>query len=104
MDPTTYEQREILLDSLGPARQYLREGGTVKVLFFNGEEISASLPEEVELEVKQAAPSMSGETAAPQYKACVLETGAGCKVPTFVVAGDRVVVNTKTGDFVKRIK
>ena len=49
-------------------------------------------------------PCVLGETAAPQYKPATLETGAGVKVPAFVAAGDRIVVNTKTGDFVRRAK
>ena len=55
--------------------------------------------------MKAADPSVRGNTAGRDAgKSVVLETGAACKVPTYVAAGDRVVVNTKTGDFVKRVK
>ena len=54
--------------------------------------------------MKEAAPAMKGESVNNQYKPAVLDSGFECKVPGFVEAGDKVVVSTKTGDFVRRVR
>lgn len=64
--------------------------------------LAGEVPATVTLEVKEAAPTMRGETAAPSYKPAVLENGVRITVPPFVVAGDKVVVDTREGTFVKR--
>lgn len=106
MHPTTFEQREVPMAAFGPhGSQFLTQGCAVRVLFHNGEEVSAALPEEVEMDVAEVAPAMKGESVISQYKPAVLgDSGFECKVPGFVEAGDRVVVNTKTGDFVRRLR
>lgn len=105
MHPTTFEQREVPVSSFGPhAAHFLAEGSTVRMMFHNGEEVSASLADEVEMEVKEADPSFKGESVTNQYKGAVLQTGMACRVPGFVEAGDTIVINTKTGDFVRRLR
>jgi elongation factor P len=76
----------------------------LKVLSFEGERISASLPDEVELEIVEADPSVKGESLNHQYKAAKVETNASVRVPAFVEAGDRIVVDTATGHFVRRVR
>ena len=102
MHPETFEQIEIPLSDLGPASRFLVEGGRIRVLSHEGERVSASMPEEVELEIKEAAPHVKGESKDAQFKSATTETGASVKVPPFVVAGDRVVVATGTGEFIRR--
>ena len=74
MHPETFEQIEIPLSDLGPASRFLVEGGRIRVLSHEGERVSASMPEEVELEIKEAAPS--GESKDAQFKSATTETGA----------------------------
>lgn len=102
MDPETFDQVAVPRDILGNAAAYLAEGGDLSLSFHDGVAVSGSLPATVTLRVAQAAPHLKGETAAPQYKAAVLETGAQISVPPFVVVDDRVVVDTLDGTFVKR--
>ena len=106
MHPVSFEQIEFPLDELGTtARRFLAEGCVLKVLSFEGERISASLPDEVELEVVEADPSVKGESQDKQFKAAkVGEHEAVVRVPAFVEAGDRIVVDTTSGNFVRRVR
>jgi elongation factor P len=106
MHPVSFEQIEFPLDELGTtARRFLAEGCVLKVLSFEGERISASLPDEVELQVVEADPSVKGESQDKQFKAAkVGEHEAVVRVPAFVEAGDRVVVDTSSGNFVRRVR
>ena len=104
MHPTTFEQTEIPSAALGAAKRFLAEGSKVRVLLFEGERISAALPDEVELVVTEAAPSVKGESKDAQFKPATTETGASVRVPTFVEAGDKIVVATATGDFLRRVR
>lgn len=104
MHPTTFEQTEIPSAALGAAKRFLAEGSKVRVLLFEGERISAALPDEVELEVTEAAPSVKGESKDAQFKPATTETGASVRVPTFVEAGDKIVVATATGEFLRRVR
>ena len=102
MDPKTYEQIVLQKDILGERGAFLVEGGDIVVSFHEGTPVSGELPPQVTLEVKEAAPHMRGESQAPQQKPAVVETGATVYVPSFVVAGDRIIVDTADGTFVKR--
>jgi len=104
MDPRSFEQVAIDRHVLGEqATAYLCEGGEVLLSFHEGIAVSATLPAAVTLKVMEAAPHVKGETAAPQYKPAVLETGATVSVPPFVNSGDSITVDTATGNFVKRV-
>lgn len=103
MDQETFEQIAIDEDVLGAQSKYLLEGGQLTVFFHDGDDaVSATLPSTIALKVSSAAPHIKNETAAPQYKPAVLETNAKVLVPPYVEAGDTVLVDTETGDFLKR--
>ena len=102
MDPDTFEQLAVARDILGPAVDFLAESGDVLLSFHEGNAVSGALPPTVTLTIAEAAPHFKGEAQAPQYKAAVLETGAKIAVPSFVVAGDAVIVDTVDRKFVKR--
>jgi elongation factor P len=103
MDPDSFEQVAVGKDLLEKAALgFLAEGGDVILSFHDGSAVSGALPPNVVLKVAEASPHLKGEAQAPQYKPAVLETGATISVPPFVVAGDRVIVDTAEGKFMKR--
>lgn len=102
MDPDTFEQVAVSKDIFGSAAGFLAEGGEVILSFHEGSIVSGGLPPTVTLKVIEASPHIKGEAQAPQYKPAVLETGTTVTVPSFVVAGDSIVVDTVAGAFVKR--
>ena len=105
MHPKTYDQVEVRAEVLGEVqRKFLTDNCEVKLLMHEGEIVSAALADEVEIEIQSSAPSMKGESISNQYKPAETTTGVSLKVPSFIDAGDVVVVNTKTGEFVRRAK
>ena len=77
--------------------------GAVDVLFIEGKPVSAELPPSVELKVTQAAEGLKGDTATNPQKPVTLETGKVLQVPLFVEPGDKVKVDTRTGDYITRV-
>jgi len=104
MDNETYEQIMLTEEQVGEARLYLIENLNVEVLFFNKEPITMELPTFVELAVAQTEPGVKGDTAAGGTKPAVLESGATVQVPLFINEGDRVKVDTRTGNYIERVK
>ncbi len=102
MDIQTFEQVEIDIESLGDAKWYLIENDEYKVLFLDGEAISVDLPTSVVLEVVETEPSAKGDTVSNVTKPAKLNTGLTVKVPPFIKEGDRVKVDTRTGDYLER--
>ncbi len=83
---------------------YLIENLNVEVLFFNQAPLAVELPNFVELEVAQTEPGFKGDTAAGGTKPATLESGATVQVPLFINGGDRVRVDTRTGNYIERVK
>jgi len=104
MDPTTYEQTEIPLTVLGEAALFLKEGETVDVLFWDERPISCELTPNVTLAVAECDPGVKGNSATNIYKPAVLENGLKLKVPLFIKKGDRIRVDTRTGEYLERAK
>lgn len=111
MDPKTYEQAEISKEVLGDSVAFLKEGQEVDVLFWEpstgsgqAEPLSVELPSKVTLQVTEAAPGVKGNSATNIYKPVTLENGLQVKVPLFIKTGDKVVVNTRSGEYVERAK
>lgn len=102
MDIQTFEQIEINIESLGDAKWYLIENEEYKVLFLDGEAISVDLPTSVVLEVVETEPSAKGDTVSNVTKPAKLNTGLSVKVPPFIKEGDKVKVDTRTGDYLER--
>lgn len=104
MDPATFEQVEIAKQVIGDQTAFLREGGQVDVLFHNDQALSVQLPAKVTLTVAQAEPGVKGDSASNMYKGATLENGLKVKVPLFVNKGNKVAVDTRTGEYVERVK
>jgi elongation factor P len=102
MDTDTYDQIELPKDFLEERAAFLQEGMKVTVESHEGKPIGVAIPEQVTLEVVEADPVVKGQTAASSYKPAKLENGVRILVPPFVVAGERVVVDTNELTYVRR--
>lgn len=104
MDNQTYDQVMIPAEVLGDQAGFLTDGLTCDVLFFNERPIGVDLPTFVELEVVHCEPGVRGDTATNVTKPATLSTGAVVQVPLFVNEGDWLKIDTRTGDYVERVK
>ncbi|MDQ7842924.1 MAG: elongation factor P [Armatimonadota bacterium] len=104
MDHETFEQLPLHRDLLGDAVHFLKENTDVTVVFYEGRPIGVELPNTVELQVVETSPGFRGDTAAGSSKPARLETGVTVQVPFFVNVGDRVRVDTRTGQYLERVK
>ena len=104
MDNATYEQLALTGEQLGDAVLFLSENMNVKVLFFNQQPVTAEVPNFVELTVAQTEPGVKGDTASGGSKPATLESGAVIQVPLFINEGDRLKVDTRTGNYIERAK
>ncbi|MDA0902688.1 MAG: elongation factor P [Proteobacteria bacterium] len=104
MDMESFEQLNFHQDLLGEALPFLQEGMDVVVEFCNDKPINIQLPETVILEIAEADAVVKGQTAASSNKPAILENGVRIMVPTFIEAGNRVVVRTEDGSYVERAK
>ena len=101
----TFEQIEIP-EKLINAPKYLKEGNLVEIMFYTEEErpIACNLPSNVILEISSTEPGEKGNTATNALKPATLETGADIKVPLFINTGDKIKVDTSSGQYMERIK
>lgn len=104
MDMETYEQVSIKEDALGEAKKFIKENMNVHVIYYKGEPMTVEPPMFVELKVVQTEPAFRGDTAQAGTKPAVLETGATIKVPFHIVEGDIIKVDTRTAEYVERVK
>jgi elongation factor P len=104
MDQTTYESIHLTHDQVGDSKNYLQEGILLNILFFNQRPISLELPNFVELTVTETDPGLKGDTAAGGKKKAIMNTGLQVNVPLFVVQDELVRIDTRTGEFVERVK
>ncbi|MEJ2012221.1 MAG: elongation factor P [Anaerolineales bacterium] len=102
MDTETFEQPALSADTLGDAVNYLTEGLEVKLTFYEGEPLDIELPTAVDLEVVEAEMAVKGDTATGANKQVVTETGLKVQVPIFVDQGDRIRVDTRSGEYLTR--
>lgn len=104
MDQETYDQIHIAAELFGDGLQYLKENMIVDLLM-NGEEIiNVETPIFAELEVTETEPGFKGDTASNTTKPATLETGASIQVPLFINTGDFIRVDTRTGEYMERVK
>ena len=104
MDSETYEQTVIEKDKLGPAFAFVKENTTVKVLSYKGNVFGVEPEFFVVLEVTDTDPGFKGDTATNATKPATLETGAEVKVPLFINPGDKIKIDTRTGQYMERAK
>jgi elongation factor P len=104
MDDSTFEQFMLPAGQLGEDRGYLTDGLVVQVLKYNGDAVALELPQFVELTVAETEPGVKGDTAGGgrDTKPATLETGLQVRVPLFIREGERVRVNTQTGEVAGR--
>lgn len=102
MDNRTYEQLHVPLEVVGEAASYLVEGASCLVPMHEGTPIGVELPAAVVLTVRDTEPGVKGDRVSGAMKPATLETGATVQVPLFVGQGDRVKVDTRTGEYLSR--
>jgi elongation factor P len=102
MDMETYDQVPISKDVVGHALDFVKEEMEVKVLSYKGNVFGIEPPFFVELEVTQTEPGVKGNTATNATKPAVVETGAEIRVPLFINEGDRIRIDTRTGEYMER--
>src|SRR6195952_3939042 len=105
MDTETFEQISVN-ENQDDAPQFLKDGAPVTVMFNTETELpmSVELPDKIVLQVTYSEPGLKGDTATRTLKPAKVETGANVNVPLFVNEGDMIRVNTKTGEYVERVK
>ncbi len=104
MDMETFEQTSLNREKLGDSKNFLKENMVVKMLYYRDEPITVEVPIFVELRVIQTEPAFKGDTATGGTKPAVLETGATIKVPFHIVEGDIIKIDTRTSEYVERVK
>jgi elongation factor P len=103
MDQQSFEQIVLSAKQLGQVLNYLKEGMTLQLSMHERQPLAVELPNTVELKVIKAAPAFKGNTAQGGGKPATLETGITIQVPFFIEAGDVVLVDTRSGEYVERI-
>ncbi|MFZ5688143.1 MAG: elongation factor P [Bacillota bacterium] len=102
MDTETYEQISLNKENIGAGLKYLKDNMNIYVLFYQGQSFGVELPNSVELRVVETEPGIRGDTATGATKSATLETGAVVQVPLFINVGDVLLIDTRTGDYIKR--
>ncbi len=102
MDNVSYEQLEIPQEFIGERAAFLQDGMTVTVESYEGKPLGVSLPDQVTLAVAEADPVVKGQTASASYKPAMLENGVRVMVPPFVVAGEKIIVDTNESTYIRR--
>lgn len=103
MDRESFDQVHVGEEALESGLAYLIEGGTVVLAVYEGDVVGAELPAAVELRVTEAEPGVQGDRVSGATKSATLETGLVVQVPLFVGPGDRVKVDTRTGEYLSRV-
>jgi elongation factor P len=104
MDTETFEQESIAKDAVGDALKYIKIEDVLDITIYENEPISIEPPNFVTLKVTYAEPGVKGDTATNVLKPVTVETGAEIKVPIFVNEGETIKVDTRTGEYVERVK
>ena len=104
MDPTSFEQFELAADLVDSVKDYLKEGDTLSLQFFDGKVINVELPKNLYLQVTYTEDVVKGDTTNSVLKDATLETGLVVKVPAFIKTGDVISVDTASGEYRERKK
>jgi elongation factor P len=103
MNTESYEMMSLHTDVLGDNVGYLSEGLVITAEYFQGRVVGIEVPMFIGLEVKETAPNIKGAAVQNTQKPAILETGLEIKVPPYIEPGDRVKIDTRTGEFVERM-
>ena len=104
MDQVNFEQIAINKSLLGEKNKLLKENMQVNVQFYEDQPISVDLPTSVELLIDNTDAAIKGQTASSSYKPATLENGIKIMVPPFINPGDKIILDTRTLEYVKKIK
>lgn len=102
MDAKTFEQFSLAKNQIGEVARFLKEGGEIDIIYFDGQPININLPIKMTFEVTYTEPGFKGNTASTVTKPATIETGAQIAVPIFIKVGDKVIVDTRSGEYVER--
>lgn len=103
MDTETFEQIALNQDEIGDAMKFVKENEMVKMCSHNGSVFAVEPPLFVELEITETEPGFKGDTATGATKPAIVETGAQVLVPLFVNQGDKIKIDTRTGEYLSRV-
>lgn len=103
MDDTTFEQTNVSLQAIGDRKQWLMDEVVYSIIYYKGEPIEVVPPTFMEMKITETAPGLRGDTSGRVLKAATLETGAKIQVPIFVEEGDKIKIDTRTGEYVSRV-
>ncbi|MCR4657113.1 MAG: elongation factor P [Lachnospiraceae bacterium] len=103
MNTETYDQVALDKNTIGDALKFVKENDMVKICSYNGSVFAVEPPMFVELEVTETEPGFKGDTATGANKPAIVETGASVNVPLFVEIGDKIKIDTRTGDYLSRV-
>ncbi len=103
MDQETYDQENVAPSALGDAADYMIENSVALIAFYNGEIITVEIPASVELAIADTEPGIQGDRVSGARKPATLETGKVVQVPLFINPGDRVKVDTRSGEYMTRV-
>lgn len=98
-----YNQYEVEAENMGDALSYLQEGMELEVVFYEGKAISVELPTTVQREITWTEPAVKGDTSGKVLKPAKIDTGFNVSVPLFVAQGDIIEIDTRTGEYRKRV-
>jgi len=102
MDNESYDQLQVATDDLGTAVQYIKEGDSVVLPVYDGNVVGVELPAAVELTISETEPGVQGDRVSGARKPATLETGLVVQVPLFIEAGEKIKVDTRTGEYLAR--
>ena len=104
MDSKTYDQTSMTEEQLGDSRWYLKEASEYRVMFFEGRPLSVDLPASLVLKIASTEPGIKGDSVTNLTKNATLETGLVVKVPLFINEGEHVKIDTRTKEYIERVK
>jgi elongation factor P len=104
MDQTNYEQMPVNKEVMGDNWKWLKDNMVVQVTFYNGRPLDVQLPTFVEFKITSTEPGARGDTSGNVLKPATIETGANVGVPLFVTEGETIKIDTRTGEYVERVK
>ncbi len=104
MEPETFEQISLGIQLLGQGAKFLKEGEEVNIMFWQDQPLDVDLPVSVVVEIADCDPGVKGNSATNIFKAAMTKEGLKIKVPLFVDKGDKVKIDTRTGEYVERAK
>ena len=102
MDNESYEQVHVDPELLGDSRKFLKDGTVCLIPVYEGTPVGADLPVTVELEITETEPGLKGDRVAGALKPATVETGTTVQVPLFVTIGDKIKVDTRSGEYLSR--